>query len=161
MLNQIAWLVPLLPLLAAAWIGAGFLLGVNRGESGERHTFMVAVGAIAVSFVLMLALVVESVIHGIPGYLLYGEWFHSGEFTIAVSVLLDGLGLAFGTLFALLLLIAIRFSVNYMHREAGFQRFFTYLNLFMGAMLLLILGNNFLVLFVGWEGVGLCSYLLI
>ena len=53
------------------------------------------------------------------------------------------------------------YSVGYMGHEAGFQRFFVYLNLFMGAMLLLILGNNFLLSFVGWEGVGLCSYLLI
>jgi len=53
------------------------------------------------------------------------------------------------------------YSVGYMHDDPGFQRYFVYLNLFMGAMLLLILGNNFLVLFVGWEGVGLCSYLLI
>ena len=53
------------------------------------------------------------------------------------------------------------YSIGYMHDDPGFQRYFTYLNLFMGAMLLLVLGNNFLVLFVGWEGVGLCSYLLI
>src|SRR3982750_1832477 len=53
------------------------------------------------------------------------------------------------------------YSVGYMAHEEGFQRFFTYLNLFMGAMLLLVLGNNYAVMFVGWEGVGLCSYLLI
>ena len=53
------------------------------------------------------------------------------------------------------------YSAGYMAHEEGYQRYFTYLNLFMGAMLLLVLGNNFLVLFVGWEGVGLCSYLLI
>ena len=53
------------------------------------------------------------------------------------------------------------YSVGYMAHDDGFQRFFTYLNLFMGMMLLLILGNNYLVMFVGWEGVGLCSYLLI
>ena len=53
------------------------------------------------------------------------------------------------------------YSVGYMAHEEGYQRYFAYLNLFMGAMLLLVLGNNFLVLFVGWEGVGLCSYLLI
>src|SRR6185369_12565365 len=53
------------------------------------------------------------------------------------------------------------YSVGYMAHEEGFQRFFTYLNLFMGAMLMLVLGNNYVVMFVGWEGVGLCSYLLI
>ena len=53
------------------------------------------------------------------------------------------------------------YSVGYMAHEEGFQRYFTYLNLFMGAMLLLVLGNNYVVMFVGWEGVGLCSYLLI
>ncbi len=53
------------------------------------------------------------------------------------------------------------YSVGYMAHEDGFQRYFTYLNLFMGAMLMLVLGNNYVVMFVGWEGVGLCSYLLI
>jgi len=53
------------------------------------------------------------------------------------------------------------YSVGYMGHEEGYRRYFSYLNLFMGAMLLLILGSNYLVLFVGWEGVGLCSYLLI
>ena len=53
------------------------------------------------------------------------------------------------------------YSVGYMAHEPGYRRYFAYLNLFLGAMLLLVLGNNFLVLFVGWEGVGLCSYLLI
>jgi NADH-quinone oxidoreductase subunit L len=53
------------------------------------------------------------------------------------------------------------YSVGYMSHEPGYQRYFAYLNLFMGAMLMLVLGNNFLVTFVGWEGVGLCSYLLI
>ena len=53
------------------------------------------------------------------------------------------------------------YSVGYMHGEDGFTRFFTYMNLFMVSMLLLVMGNNYVVLFIGWEGVGLCSYLLI
>src|SRR4030066_297761 len=53
------------------------------------------------------------------------------------------------------------YSTGYMYGEEGYYRFFAYLNLFMFAMLILILGNNFLMMFVGWEGVGLCSYLLI
>ena len=52
------------------------------------------------------------------------------------------------------------YSVGYMHGEEGFTRFFTYMNLFMVSMLLLVMGNNYAVLFIGWEGVGLCSYLL-
>src|SRR5207247_10805499 len=53
------------------------------------------------------------------------------------------------------------YSIGYMHEEDGFYRFFAYLNLFMFSMLMLVLGNNYLMMFVGWEGVGLCSYLLI
>ena len=53
------------------------------------------------------------------------------------------------------------YSTGYMHEEDGFYRFFAYLNLFMFSMLTLVLGNNYLMMFVGWEGVGLCSYLLI
>jgi len=93
----------------------------------------------------------------------YFTWISAGEITVNASLQLDPLSavmLAFVSFVGLLIHI---YSVGYMHSEseAGYGRYFAYLNLFMFAMLLLVLGSNLPVLFVGWEGVGLCSYLLI
>src|SRR3990170_1292989 len=89
------------------------------------------------------------------------EWIASGDFVIDISLLVDGL-----TAMLLLVVSTVGFlvhiySIGYMDGDRGFWRFFAYLNLFMFSMLLLILGDNFLLLYVGWEAVGLCSYALI
>src|SRR5438552_900593 len=89
------------------------------------------------------------------------SWIFGGDLTINLAFLIDPL-----TCIMLLVVTGVGFlihlySVGYMHGERGFTRFFTYMNLFMVSMLLLVMGNNYLVLFIGWEGVGLCSYLLI
>jgi hypothetical protein len=78
-----------------------------------------------------------------------------------VSLTLDTLGLSMTTLVALLSLLALRFSVNYLHREGGYQRFFMVMCLFMAAMLLIVMAGNALLVFVGWELAGVSSYLLI
>ena len=83
------------------------------------------------------------------------------DFTIPLGFLLDPLSCVMLFVVTFVGFLIHVYSVGYMAHEDGFQRFFTYLNLFMGAMLLLVLGNNYAVMFVGWEGVGLCSYLLI
>jgi NADH-quinone oxidoreductase subunit L len=93
----------------------------------------------------------------------YFTWISAGSITIDASLQLDPLSavmVAFVTLVGFLIHV---YSIGYMHNEsnAGYGRYFAYLNLFMFAMLLLVLGSNLVVLFVGWEGVGLCSYLLI
>ena len=83
------------------------------------------------------------------------------DFTVGMGFMLDPLSAVMLFVVTFVGFWIHVYSVGYMSHEAGFQRYFTYLNLFMGAMLLLVLGNNYLVTFVGWEGVGLCSYLLI
>jgi NADH-quinone oxidoreductase subunit L len=89
------------------------------------------------------------------------SWINAGSLSIPFEFVVDPLSTWF-----LLIITGIGFlihvySTSYMHDDEGFSRFFTYLNLFVFFMLLLVLGNNFLIMFVGWEGVGLCSYLLI
>lgn len=158
---RLAWLIPFLPLLAAAVIGLGYLAGVNRGEAGERQTGRIAVGAAALSLLLVLILDGLALLHGAPGQVRLGSWLHSGEYDIRLSFLLDPTGLAMATLVALLALLTLRFSVAYMHREAGFQRFFMILCLFTAAMLLIVTAGNALLMFAGWELAGLSSYLLI
>ncbi len=161
MLVDHAWIIPILPLLASAWIALGYLLGYNRGEAGERQTALVAVGAAAVSFLLVAAIGAQALIQGAPGQVQVLPWLSSGGYTVNISFTLDTLGLALATLVAFLSLLTIRFSVNYMHREAGFQRFFMILCLFMAAMELIVMAGNAALAFIGWELAGVSSYLLI
>jgi len=158
---SLAWLIPLLPLLAAAVIGAGYIAGWNRGEAGERFTAGVAVGAAALALLLLLVIDVIALLQGAPGHVSPGTWLHSGAYRVQASLNLDALGLSLASLVALIALLTLRFSVNYLHREAGFQRFFMVLSLFMAAMLLIVLAGNALLTFVGWELAGVSSYLLI
>ncbi len=161
-LAHFVWLIPLLPLLAVAWIGLTYIFAHNRGEAGERQTAQVALGAGLLSWLLVLVIDIGSLLQGAaPGQIQVAEWLSSGEFAIQISFTLDTLGLVMMTLIATIALITLRFSVNYMHREPGFQRFFMILSLFMSAMLLIVMGGNIAMVFVGWELAGVSSYLLI
>jgi NADH:ubiquinone oxidoreductase subunit 5 (subunit L)/multisubunit Na+/H+ antiporter MnhA subunit len=160
-MHKLAWLVPLLPLLAATAIGIGYITGLNRGEACEKLTSRIAVGAALLSLLLVLLIDGFALLQGAPGQLSFGTWLHSGEYIIKLSFTLDALGLSMATLVALLSLLTLRFSVNYLHREAGYQRFFMVLSLFMAAMLLIVMAGNALLAFVGWELAGVSSYLLI
>ena len=89
------------------------------------------------------------------------QWVTSGDFQAAMGFLLDPLSAVMILVVTGVGLLIHIYSIGYMHGDEGFQRYFAYLNLFVFSMLLLVLGNNFLLMFLGWEGVGLCSYLLI
>jgi NADH:ubiquinone oxidoreductase subunit 5 (subunit L)/multisubunit Na+/H+ antiporter MnhA subunit len=161
-LSPYVWLTPLLPLLAAAWIGITYAVAGNRGEAGERQTAWVAQLAALLSLLLMLGIDATSLINGAaPGQVRVADWLSSGEYTVHLSFTLDALGLGMATLVAAIALVTLRFSVNYMHREAGFQRFFMILSLFTSAMLLIVMGGNAAMVFIGWELAGVSSYLLI
>jgi NADH:ubiquinone oxidoreductase subunit 5 (subunit L)/multisubunit Na+/H+ antiporter MnhA subunit len=159
--NSLAWLIPLLPLLAAAGIGLGYITGWNRGETGEGFTAGLASTAATLALLALLAIDTVALIQGVPGRVTYGVWLQSGDYTVQLSLNLDALGLSLATLVALINLLTLRFSINYLHREAGFQRFFMLLCLFMTAMLLIVLAGNALFTFIGWELAGVSSYLLI
>ncbi|MBF0624053.1 MAG: hypothetical protein HQL82_04525 [Magnetococcales bacterium] len=154
-------LVPLLPWLAAAWIGVRRLAGGPPGESWEKTTGRVSGAANLLALGLLLALDVQALLQGAPGPVRLGEWFASGPWRVPIGFHLDPLSLALATLMALIGFLALRFSVNYMHREAGFQRFFLGMNLFTGAMLLILLAGNAVLAFVGWEVAGFSSWMLI
>ena len=156
-----AWLIPLLPLLAAAWIAGAYVLLGNRGEAGERATARVAVGAAALSLGLAVLTGMQALVMGPPGQVRVGSWLVSGDLRVDIVFTLDALGLALLLLVAFVALITLRFSVNYLHREAGFPRFFLLLSLFMGAMELIVMAGNAVLVFIGWELAGVASYLLI
>ena len=158
---QQLWLIPLLPF-------AGFVL---NGLFGKRLSKSV-INIIACSSVLLSCLWVLKTLNALGvfggGNALdeayrehYFTWIQSGMLNISVDFAVDRL-----TAVMLMIVTGIGFlihvyAVGYMAHEGGYYRFFAYLNLFMFFMLTLVLGANFLILFVGWEGVGLCSYLLI
>nr|MBA2601604.1 hypothetical protein [Actinomycetota bacterium] len=90
-----------------------------------------------------------------------GTWLNTGSLTVDVGFLLDPLSATMSVTIAGLSWLVTRFSVNYLHNEVGFGRYFTVLPLFVAAMLFLVLAENYLMLFVAWEVVGACSYMLI
>ncbi len=157
--DLLPWII-VLPLLGAVFNG---LFGARLSK---RTVTAVAIGAVVGSFALSVAAVWRLIeLHDTtPNPALVSNvwnWLTSGVLTVDVSFLLDPLS-------AVMLLVVTGvgslihlFSVGYMHADKAYWRYFCYLNLFMFSMLLLILGKNLLVLFVGWEGVGVCSYLLI
>jgi len=149
------WLIPTLPL-------AGFLINGlfgRRFSKGLVNTF--AIGSVVLSFLWVL-----KTLFGLGGIEAaytehYFTWIQSGALTINCDFSIDRL-----TAVMLLVVTGIGslihiYAIGYMAHEGGYYRFFAYLNLFMFFMLTLVLAANYLVLFVGWEGVGLCSYLLI
>ena len=162
MVETIVWLIPVLPLLAVLWIAGGYIAGTNRGEAGEAKTRRIVIGCSSLSFIVLLALDGLILQQGsLPGYVHSASWFNSGNLQVNISFLLDGLGLVMMHLVLLVSLLTMRFSVNYLHREAGYQRYFMIMSLFTGAMLLIVMAGNTVLLFVGWELAGVSSYLLI
>ena len=154
-------LIPLLPLLAAMVIGGGHLFGWLEGEDDETTTADIATWSGTLSSMLALTLLGADCLGKNRGVFSAGQWLGSDTLDIRMNFISTGFGVVLAALFALLLLIMIRFSINYMHREPGFHRFFFILNLFAAGMLLLVLSGNAVGTFIGWEIAGLCSYLLI
>ncbi len=149
-------LVPLFPLIGFL-INGFFGKKMSKGMSGA-----IACVSILASFVVSVLIFMEVNASSQKSNVVeIFSWINSDTLKIPFSFLVDPLSLVF-----LLIITGIGFlihvySIGYMHEDEGFSRFFTYLNLFIFFMLLLVLGNNYLIMFVGWEGVGLCSYLLI
>jgi NADH-quinone oxidoreductase subunit L len=150
-------LVPLFPLIGFL-INGFFGKKLSKGLSGT-----IASLSVLASFIVSLLVFIELQGHHEHKSEIVNvfSWISSGSLQIPFEFLVDPLSTVF-----LLIITGIGFlihiySIGYMHDDEGFSRFFTYLNLFVFFMLLLVLGNNYLVMFVGWEGVGLCSYLLI
>jgi NADH:ubiquinone oxidoreductase subunit 5 (subunit L)/multisubunit Na+/H+ antiporter MnhA subunit len=155
-------LSPLPPLLAALALGLGLLFGRLRGEASERGVGLGVLGALSLSLLLALAALMGKYGGGASANVAtLGRWLSSGAYHINIGVNFDGLSLGLAVLFASLAWLTARFSINYLHREAGFQRFFMALSLFSGAMLLLVTASSAALAFMGWELAGVSSYLLI
>ena len=152
-MSRLVWLIPLLPLL-------GTVVNALFGRALGSRAHWIAVPALGASFVVS-CLVFGRVWHGETWTGDLFPWVIAGPFRTALSAQVDHLS-------AVMLLVVTGvgflihvYSAGYMHGDPGYARFFTYLNLFVFSMVMLVLAGNFLVLYVFWEAVGLCSYLLI
>ena len=160
MTNLPLWLIPLFPLVATILLGT--IAVVSSG--GKKGAAEGIVGALAVLFPAMSFAVVAILAYGMPEAGIRETlctWIDIPLFKADIGFMFDGLSrimLLFVTGIGTLITM---YSIGYMHGDRGFARFFAYINLFLFSMIVLVLSDNLLLTFLGWEGVGLCSYLLI
>ena len=150
---SLVWLVPTLPLLGVAVNGI-----FGRWTRGRAH--ILGVGTTGLSFLIAFGIFLQAAGGATLNWDVY-TWIPVGEFQATVGFLVDPLSAVMMLVVTFVGFLIHVYSVGYMHGDPGYARFFTYLNLFMTSMLILVLANNYLLMFLGWEGVGLCSYLLI
>ncbi|MCX6156067.1 MAG: NADH-quinone oxidoreductase subunit L [Candidatus Kapabacteria bacterium] len=157
-MHELIRFVPLMPLL-------GFLIISFFGRYLKKESVIGAIGSgtIGISFILSL-LIFFNLAGSMPEKPLIVQvyqWIAAGKFSINISYQVDQLSILFSLIITGVGFLIHVYSIGYMHGDRSFYRFFAYLNLFIFMMLNLVLASNFLLTFVGWEGVGLCSYLLI
>jgi NADH-quinone oxidoreductase subunit L len=153
--NLLLWLIPLLPLTGAAVNGFFGRRFSKKTVAGVALFFSGAAFLLALRVLLSFSSLTLPYVE--PGI----SWIRSGDFHVNFAFYLDQLSLLMLMVVTGVGFLIHIYSVGYMWDDEGFYRFFAYLNLFMFFMLMLILANNYLVMFIGWEGVGLASYLLI
>ncbi len=155
---DLLWLVPAVPF-------AGFLVLVVLGPRLRQHA-VAAIGAgsigisAAIAFVVAAALVARPPEARVFTQTLW-TWVRVGDFAAAISLRLDALSLVMMLVVTGVSFLIHLYSTAFMEGDEGYARFFAYMNLFVGSMVVLVLADNLLLLYLGWEGVGLCSYLLI
>src|SRR3990170_8264614 len=151
-------LIPLFPLI-------GFLLnGLVGKKLGKSFVGWIGPGTVGLSFALALKLFLDLL--SLPAEQRVIEqiafpWVISGDLQVNIAFLLDPLSAVMMLVVCGVGFLIHVYSIGYMHEDPGYARYFSFLNLFEFSMLVLVLANNFLLMFLGWEGVGLCSYLLI
>jgi len=152
------WLIPLLPLAGAAING---LLGRSFPKRVVALVGNVSVGAACALAWWVFARFLSLPHEMVPYVRDYATWIRAGDFSVSYGVYLDQLSMVMVLIVTSVGFLIHIYSIGYMEHEGGYYRFFAYLNLFMFFMLTLVLANNYLLMFIGWEGVGLASYLLI
>ncbi len=157
-MTKLIYLVPLFPLL-------GFLVnGLGRRFLSRSAVSLVGVGTVLASFVVSLLIFFEVRTEGFQAQVVHlFDFIRAGKVNIPFAFQVDALSSLFLLIITGVGTLIHLYSTAYMHEEEPphFARYFAYLNLFVFSMLLLVLGSNYVIMFIGWEGVGLCSYLLI
>lgn len=151
-LPVVALLLPLIGFLGYLWYGRWL---------SEKQAGTLASSWIVVSFILSVVLFFEVSSTGTAVQIHLFDWINTGKFQVPFALQVDQLSVIMMLLITGVGSLIHIYSIGYMHGDAGFNRFFSYLNLFIFFMLVLVMANNYVLMFAGWEGVGLCSYLLI
>ena len=155
---EMLWLIPAFPFLGFAFL---ILAGARLPQ---RLKALIGAGTVAASAVAATIVAVRFIASPPEGSV-YVErlwnWMHTGNFNPAVALYLDPLSVVMVLVVTWVGFLILLYSTYFMAGDDGFGRFFAYMDLFVGFMLILVLADNFLLLYLGWEGVGLCSYLLI
>ena len=148
--------IPLLPLLAA------IVAGLFGRQIGRTWAAALTIAAVAASFLLSALVFKQHVFDDFPVFngSVY-TWLVSDSMRMEIGFLVDSLTVMMMVVVTFVSLCVHVYTIGYMHDDPGYQRFFSYISLFTFAMLMLVMSNNFLQLFFGWEAVGLVSYLLI
>src|SRR6476646_5971055 len=155
--NGAIWLIPALPLATA-------VVNLFWGRRLGRWAGWLASASVALSFVVSLALVSQLVAKPADDRLFLQhlfDWISVGRFVVGMDLRLDSVSATMILVITGIGALIHVYAIGYMAGDPGYGRFFSYMNLFVFFMLMLVLGANYLVLYLGWEGVGLCSYLLI
>jgi NADH-quinone oxidoreductase subunit L len=148
----------------------GFLVTALIGRRLEKQAHIIPVGVVVIAWLFAMIVAFLALTHGAPfddeaaGYghaVLIYQWIPAGDFVVNAQFFVDPLAAVLLIVVTTIGMLVHIYSIGYMAHDAGYWRFFAYLNLFMFSMLLLVLADNFLVVFVAWELVGLSSYLLI
>ncbi len=157
-MNDFLFLIPALPF-------AGFLVLALTGRRLSKSTIaFVGAGSVGISALLAVVMAIEFMGNPPEGHAVtqtLWTWMQLGGYTQAISFSLDPLSLVMILIVTVVGFFIHLYSTDYMIDDEGYSRFFAYMNLFVGSMLILVLADNLLLLYLGWEGVGLCSYLLI
>ncbi len=153
-MQQIYLAIPLLPLLAAIVIG---LFGKHLPRAAAH---VVTIAGVAISFALSVYVLKDAMVSQPYNETVY-SWLKSGNFSFEIGFLIDRLSAMMMVVVTFVSLMVHIYTIGYMHEDKGYARFFSYISLFTFSMLMLVMSNNFMQLFFGWEAVGLVSYLLI
>ena len=152
---ELLWLVPAVPFAGALW------LALFGPALSKRVIALVGVGSIAISTAISLSIVPAFLAAGTPYTQVLWTWMSVAGFRPEIALYLDSLSLLMVVVVTFVSFLIHLYSAEFMQEDEGYSRFFAYMNLFVGSMIVLVLAANLLLLYLGWEGVGLCSYLLI
>ena len=154
---HLLWLIPALPLLGFS------ILALAGGALGRGGIAWVGCASVGLAFIVAMLIAIETI--GAPGTRVFDQpgwiWFDIAGFAPRFGLYLDALSMVMALVVTGVSFVIHLYSAQYMADDEGFRRFFAYMNLFVASMCLLVLADNLLLLYLGWEGVGLCSYLLI
>ena len=152
---DLLWLIPLLPLASAT------LLLVTMGNMPRALVAVCGAGSVGLSALCVLATALAWSDNPVPLQVELWTWMQVGNFQPSIGLYLDGLTLVMMSVITGVGFLIHLYSTEFMQEDESFSRYFAYMNLFVAAMLILVMADNLLLLYLGWEGVGMCSYLLV